>query len=122
MTGKVVYDQVLTAGDIELGEISIGDDVKVKVRTPSDAESARIRALTYTPHDNENSPSILTFTNIKVVTKTANKKILINDVSGSITGGFWAIMGSSGGGKTTLLSTWLFAWIPTTWTSVETFA
>jgi ATP-binding cassette subfamily G (WHITE) protein 2 len=32
-------------------------------------------------------------------------KILLNDISGSITGGFWAIMGASGGGKTTLLST-----------------
>ena len=40
-----------------------------------------------------------------VSTRTNPKKILLNDVTGQITGGFWAIMGSSGGGKTTLLST-----------------
>ncbi len=33
------------------------------------------------------------------------EKFIIKDASGSITGGFWAIMGSSGSGKTTLLST-----------------
>jgi ATP-binding cassette subfamily G (WHITE) protein 2 len=48
---------------------------------------------------------VLTFSNLKVVTKNKPSKTLLNEVSGSITGGFWAIMGASGGGKTTLLST-----------------
>ncbi len=85
-------------GDIELGELSVGEVSNVD-------SAARVRALTFSPNNNENSPSILTFTNVSVTTKTNPKKVLINDISGTITGGFWAIMGSSGGGKTTLLST-----------------
>lgn len=67
--------------------------------------SGRNRAVTFSPAAPNNSPTILTFTNISVTTKTSNKKILLDNISGSITGGFWAIMGASGGGKTTLLST-----------------
>jgi ABC-type multidrug transport system ATPase subunit len=32
-------------------------------------------------------------------------KVLLNNIKGEISGGFWTIMGPSGGGKTTLLST-----------------
>jgi ABC-type multidrug transport system ATPase subunit len=46
----------------------------------------------------------LTWHNLTVIS-TQHKKILLDNVSGCITGGFWAVMGSSGGGKTTLLST-----------------
>ena len=53
----------------------------------------------------ENAPTILTFNNLVVTVKNKDKKVLIDHVSGSITGGFWAIMGASGSGKTTLLST-----------------
>eukprot|EP01034_Spumella_vulgaris_P039215 gene39215-48436_t len=93
--GKTYSGVAASEGDIEAVEVSIIDSEK----------DAKVRKLTFTPLDNDKSPSILTFTNIKVSTKTSNKKVLIDDVSGSITGGFWAIMGSSGGGKTTLLST-----------------
>jgi ABC-type multidrug transport system ATPase subunit len=65
----------------------------------------RDRAPTFSPHIPENAPTVLTFSNITVTTKTAKKTVLLDDCSGSITGGFWAIMGASGGGKTTLLST-----------------
>jgi ATP-binding cassette subfamily G (WHITE) protein 2 len=92
---------------VHYGEVSVVDDVaKIELGEVSvDSESGRQRALTFSPSHNEKSPSILTFNNISVSTRTTPKKVLINNVSGSITGGFWAIMGSSGGGKTTLLST-----------------
>eukprot|EP01042_Synura_sphagnicola_P010020 gene10020-12870_t len=65
----------------------------------------RDRAPTYSPAAPDNSPTVLTFSNIVVTTHKKPHKVLLNNVSGSITGGFWAIMGGSGGGKTTLLST-----------------
>lgn len=65
----------------------------------------RDRSLTFSAHAPENSPIILSWTNMSVITKKEPKKILLDNISGSITGGFWAIMGASGGGKTTLLST-----------------
>jgi ABC-type multidrug transport system ATPase subunit len=63
------------------------------------------RAPTFSPHIPDNAPTVLTFSNITVTTKNAKKSVLLDDCSGSITGGFWAVMGASGGGKTTLLST-----------------
>lgn len=53
----------------------------------------------------ENAPTVLLFNDLVVTVKNKDKKVLIDHVSGSITGGFWAIMGASGSGKTTLLST-----------------
>jgi ATP-binding cassette subfamily G (WHITE) protein 2 len=66
---------------------------------------AREHFSTFSPSVPDNTPTVLTFSNITVATRTKPQKILLNNVSGSITGGFWAIMGGSGGGKTTLLST-----------------
>ena len=65
----------------------------------------RSRSMTFSPHIPENSPIILSWSNMSVTTKKEPRKILLDNISGSITGGFWAIMGASGGGKTTLLST-----------------
>jgi ABC-type multidrug transport system ATPase subunit len=64
----------------------------------------RGRAPTFSPAVPDNAPTVMTFTNITVTTK-AKKNVILDDCSGSITGGFWAIMGASGSGKTTLLST-----------------
>jgi ABC-type multidrug transport system ATPase subunit len=36
--------------------------------------------------------------------KPGQPKALLNNISGAITGGLWAIMGASGSGKTTFLS------------------
>ncbi len=66
---------------------------------------ARERALTFTPNTPENAPIVLTFADLNVRSKKNKDKFIIKSASGSITGGFWAIMGSSGSGKTTLLST-----------------
>lgn len=83
--------QIAKSTDIELGE----------VESPIEERS---RALTFSPQAPDNAPTILTFDKVKVTSKK-NGSIILNEVSGSINGGFWAIMGSSGSGKTTLLST-----------------
>lgn len=74
---------------------------------PAEAEApaGRTRTPTYSPQTPDNSPTVLTFHNINVLSKANPPKNILTNVSGSITGGFWAIMGASGGGKTTLLST-----------------
>ena len=51
-----------------------------------------------------NAPVVLVWKDLTVRTRTATPKVLLNNISGQITGGFWAIMGASGSGKTTLLS------------------
>jgi ABC-type multidrug transport system fused ATPase/permease subunit len=84
--------------------------VRSRTSTLQDTESpilTRERGMSLFKAENpDNAPSILSFKNITVsVGKEPTKKILLNNISGSITGGFWAIMGASGGGKTTLLST-----------------
>lgn len=50
-------------------------------------------------------PTVLSFSHITVTTRAKPRLVLLDDISGSIDGGFWAILGASGGGKTTLLST-----------------
>jgi ABC-type multidrug transport system fused ATPase/permease subunit len=69
------------------------------------AVHTRARSQTYSPWTPDNSPAILTWKNLNVSTKTTPPKTLLHNVSGTITGGFWAIMGASGGGKTSLLLT-----------------
>lgn len=61
----------------------------------------------YNPVSPENSPAVLTWTDLVVTTKLSKSKVekqLLNNLNGSITGGLWAVMGPSGSGKTTLLS------------------
>ena len=65
----------------------------------------RERALTFSPLVLDNSPTVLTFSGLTVTTKKKKPRTLLSNISGSVTGGFWAIMGASGSGKTTLLST-----------------
>lgn len=60
--------------------------------------------MTYSPAVPENSPTVLTFRNLNVVSKSRAASVLLKNISGKITGGLWAIMGASGSGKTTLLS------------------
>jgi hypothetical protein len=45
--------------------------------------------MTFTPWVPDNAPTIVTWENMIVSTKTNPKKILLNDVTGQITGGFW---------------------------------
>mmetsp|Transcript_1941 Transcript_1941/g.2026 ORF Transcript_1941/g.2026 Transcript_1941/m.2026 type:complete len:693 (-) Transcript_1941:52-2130(-) len=68
-----------------------------------DIEKNRVASIS--PHAPQNAPVVLSFQDLYVTTgPNRSGKILLHGVSGSITGGFWAIMGASGGGKTTLLS------------------
>ena len=66
----------------------------------SDAEedATRPRKYSFSPRIPANSPVILSWQNLSVTTMTAKPKVLLDNISGSITGGFWAIMGASGGG------------------------
>jgi ABC-type lipoprotein export system ATPase subunit len=65
----------------------------------------RHRSFSFSAMAPTNAPVVLVWKDLSVLTKTKPPKVLLNNISGQITGGFWAIMGSSGGGKTTLLST-----------------
>jgi len=66
----------------------------------------RKRSFTFRPVGPPTAPVVLSWKNLLVtVTKKGVTKTLLNNINGSINGGFWAIMGASGGGKTTLLST-----------------
>ncbi len=60
----------------------------------------------YESIDPSNAPACLSWSNLIVSTNPRGKepKYLLKCVSGQITGGLWAIMGSSGSGKTTFLS------------------
>jgi ATP-binding cassette subfamily G (WHITE) protein 2 len=82
--------------------------LKYRLAPSSDGDELanRERRMTFTPTSPDNSPTVLTFEHVNVTTKVHGEtKTLLYDLSGNITGGFWAIMGGSGGGKTTLLST-----------------
>ena len=60
--GALTVEEV---GDIELGK---------KVDSDKDKDARRARTMTFSPVDNDKSPTVLTFTNISVVTKTAVKR------------------------------------------------
>ena len=89
--------QGLTAADT-FGDVESAD-------APKFSPKKATRIDTFSPIFHSNAPTMLTFSNVTVKTKTRPPKVLLNNISGQITGGFWAIMGASGGGKTTLLST-----------------
>ena len=113
---KPVYDE-LKPFEIAMTEIHS------EVESIADAKDGRTRALTFSPIVPDNAPTVLTFENITVTTKSDIPVTLLHGISGQITGGyhqstfhilafnfsliigFYAIMGSSGSGKTTLLST-----------------
>lgn len=121
--GTVQYKQTAENDETEMISVKVkdkADDVDVEnaglsrlrytLAKKEDEEGrddqGRARNVTFTPFVPENAPTVVSFENVTVTTKVKGKtKILLNDISGNITGGFWAIMGSSGGGKTTLLST-----------------
>ena len=73
---------------------------------PTSQEGGRNRAQTFSAVAPDNAPTCLAWENLTVTVTVNNAtKVLLNNIKGTISGGFWAIMGSSGGGKTTLLST-----------------
>lgn len=88
--------QITRVNEVELADYDVEESPIVT--------NERERAPTFSPHAPDNAPTILSFDKVKVTSKK-NSSVILNEVSGTITGGFWAIMGSSGSGKTTLLST-----------------
>ncbi len=77
------------------------DDIEMK----DFPTSTRKRSMTFSPWKPDTITTVLSWKDVTVTTKTKPPKVLLENVSGEILGGFYAIMGSSGGGKTTLLST-----------------
>ena len=82
-------------------------DVQLAVPANGSMEEGRYVEMTgkYAPIIPLDAPAVLTWTKLRIETRQAEPKALLNDVSGKITGGLWAVMGPSGSGKTTLLST-----------------
>jgi len=74
-------------------------------RSPEDGESRKERVVSISAEVPHNAPAVLVWKDLTVSTRTNPPKVLLDGISGQITGGFWAIMGGSGSGKTTLLST-----------------
>lgn len=71
-------------GDIECKSYHVTEDAD---------ETSSKKTSIYAPTTPDNTPAILTFSNITVSSKGKKKKALLKNISGSITGGFWAIMG-----------------------------
>lgn len=68
------------------------EESKTQSASNEDVE-ATSRTQIYTPACPDNAPAVLTFSNLIVTKRGGNKKKLLNNVSGSLTGGLWAIMG-----------------------------
>ena len=98
---SVIFDQVII-DDESISKEFLKPDEYHLLEADMDV---RQRAFTFSPKAPSNAPTILTWKDLSVTTKSNPPKVLLKNISGSITGGFWAIMGASGGGKTTLLST-----------------
>jgi hypothetical protein len=64
-----------------------------KTQSSNEDIEATSRTQIYTPTCPDNAPAVLTFSNVIVTKRGSNKKKLLNNVSGSLTGGLWAIMG-----------------------------
>lgn len=109
--------ELVRAGDLNCKQSNVYTDIEQAEPQDDNYKSAideidiesgdyRKRTYTFSPVVPDGAPTVLTFENITVTTKQGeNSKTILHNVSGSIVGGFLAIMGSSGSGKTTLLST-----------------
>jgi len=69
-----------------------GFDKNVSAKEETDAEDPSTPVVYY-PTCPDNAPAVLTFSDISVMKRGGNKKKLLNNISGSISGGLWAIMG-----------------------------
>jgi len=69
-------------------------EIEIKALSPTDVDvEASDNIDVYTPACPDNAPAVITFSNIMVRKRGGNKKKLLDNISGSITGGLWAIMG-----------------------------
>lgn len=104
-TEAPVADTEMVAVDVDQTDKSPPRESPKYTMAHTENANGRSRAMTFTPTNPDNSPTVLTFSDLIVTTRVKNSKTLLKTLSGNITGGMWAIMGSSGSGKTTLLST-----------------
>jgi len=98
-----------SAGEHVLGDERRSPEMIEMVREQSDETLTPLRMLSnvdefgYEPIYRDNSPVCLSWENLTVKTKPkkrqAEGKVLLNNLSGMITGGLWEIMGPSGSGK-----------------------
>ena len=84
-SGEVRRRSLSTTGRLRGFEDNINDDEQYN----DNVQNTRSRSLTFTPWCPDNVPTIVSWENMIVSTKTNPKKILLNDVTGQITGGFW---------------------------------
>jgi ATP-binding cassette, subfamily G (WHITE), member 2 len=103
--------QALPSSDIEVVNVNkpIGVSPAKDYEANAPAYAITMRSnVGYEPITPPNSPVIITWENLTVTTipkRGQEPKKLLNNLSGTISGGLWAIMGGSGSGKTTFLST-----------------
>ena len=81
--------------NVETNEFSAIKDTDLETGYASDEEDYQAIAPA-------NSPAVLAWQNLTITTKVkkagTKPKVLLNNLTGTITGGVWAIMGSSGSG------------------------
>ncbi len=73
--------------------INVADD---EVEMTNFPVSTRKRSMTFSPWKPDTISTVLSWKDVTVTTKTTPPKVLLDNVSGEILGGFYAIMGSSG--------------------------
>jgi hypothetical protein len=82
-----------------------GSETAVDGRHHSTSTRQRSNSIRYATEEPVNAPVVLVWKDLSVRTKTgATQKVLLNRISGQITGGFWAIMGASGSGMFSSIS------------------
>ena len=84
-SGEIRRRSLSTTGRLRGFEDHIIDDEQYN----DNVQNTRSRSLTFTPWCPDNVPTIVSWENMIVSTKTNPKKILLNNVTGQITGGFW---------------------------------
>jgi hypothetical protein len=72
-------------------QLELNDNI-VATKGEQDIEASSVPVV-YAPTCPDNAPAVLTFSDITVTKRGGNKKKLLNNISGSISGGLWAIMG-----------------------------
>jgi ABC-type multidrug transport system ATPase subunit len=93
--------------------VSVAESARLEIKDIYDEHSddeekhtkGEVQPHMYKPVAPANAPVRLSWKNLTIRSKkNPDMRPIINDISGTICGGLWAIMGSSGSGKTTFLS------------------
>lgn len=93
MLGTVKFPSFQSFQSVAVTEPASRASPGAETKGDIEMNASRLTPSRYSPVHPDNTPAILTFSNVSVSTKTNPPKVLLNNVHGSITGGFWAIMG-----------------------------